>query len=221
MIKNLKLEIKNLIVMHVPVLKDEVIQYLDPQPNQNFIDCTLGFAGHTATILQRNGPNGKVLGIEIDKDICELAKRKIAEFSIINYQFSNDRLMVVNDSYTNLKEIVEREKFQPVDGILLDLGMSSWDLEQSGRGFSFQKDEPLDMRYAVQSAKCKVQSLTAQEIINEWSEEKLVKIFSEYGQERFARNIAQKIIEVRRQQPIETTFQLIEVIRKSFPRSYK
>jgi len=200
--------------MHIPVLLNEVIQYLDPQPNQNFIDCTLGFAGHTAAILQKNGPNGKVLGIEIDKDVYKLTKSKIAEFSIINYQFSKDRLILVNDSYANLREIVERENFKPIDGILLDLGMSSWDLEQSGKGFSFQKDEPLDMRYAAES-------LTAKEIINKWPEEEIAKILAEYGQERFARNIAKNIVDTRCQQTIETTFQLIEVIRKSFPRSYK
>ena len=200
--------------MHIPVLLNEVIQYLDPQPNQNFIDCTLGFAGHTAAILQKNGPNGKVLGIEIDKDVYKLTKSKIAEFSIINYQFSKDRLILVNDSYANLREIVERENFKPIDGILLDLGMSSWDLEQSGKGFSFQKDEPLDMRYGAQS-------LTAKEIINKWPEEEIAKILAEYGQERFARNIAKNIVDTRCQQTIETTFQLIEVIRKSFPRSYK
>ena len=200
--------------MHIPVLLNEVIQYLDPQPNQNFIDCTLGFAGHTAAILQKNGPNGKVLGIEIDKDVYKLTKSKIAEFSIFNYQFSKDRLILVNDSYANLREIVERENFKPIDGILLDLGMSSWDLEQSGKGFSFQKDEPLDMRYGAQS-------LTAKEIINKWPEEEIAKILAEYGQERFARNIAKNIVDTRCQQTIETTFQLIEVIRKSFPRSYK
>ena len=200
--------------MHIPVLLNEVIQYLDPQPNQNFIDCTLGFAGHTAAILQKNGPNGKVLGIEIDKDVYKLTKSKIAEFSIFNYQFSKDRLILVNDSYANLREIVERENFKPIDGILLDLGMSSWDLEQSGKGFSFQKDEPLDMRYAAES-------LTAKEIINKWPEEEIAKILAEYGQERFARNIAKNIVDTRCQQTIETTFQLIEVIRKSFPRSYR
>ena len=190
--------------MHIPVLKNEVIQYLDLQPNENFIDCTLGFAGHSKAILERNGPSGRVLGIEWDSEVCE----KIAKEGI-------GRLIVVNDSYVNLQEIVRRENFQPINGILLDLGLSSWDFENSGRGFSFQKDEPLDMRYS------KNQDLTAQEIINKWPEQNLAEIFRDYGQERFARNIAEKIVDVRRQQPIETTFQLIEAIRKGFPRSYK
>jgi len=191
--------------MHIPVLLNEVIQYLAPQPNENFIDCTLGFGGHSKAILEKTKPNGKVLGIEWDEGKL---KAQSSKFKV------EERLVVVNDSYTNLRDIVEREKFYPVNGILLDLGMSSWDLEESGRGFSFQKDEPLDMRYAVQS-------LTAEEIINKWSEEEITRILRDYGQERFAKNIASNIVNVRRQQPIETTFQLIEVIRKSFPRSYK
>ncbi|MCX6789539.1 MAG: 16S rRNA (cytosine(1402)-N(4))-methyltransferase RsmH [Candidatus Gribaldobacteria bacterium] len=194
--------------MHIPVLINEVIQYLDPKNNQNFVDCTLGFAGHSKVILERIKPNGKVLGIEWDGEVCQ----KIAGEGI-------ERLIAVNDSYTNLKEIAKRESFGPVSGILLDLGISSWDLEQSGRGFSFQEDEPLDMRFNNQLSI--INSLTAQEIINEWSEEEIAKILAEYGQERFARNIAKNIVDTRYRQPIETTFQLVEVIRKSFPRSYK
>lgn len=192
--------------MHFPVFKNEVIEYLNPKPNQNFIDCTLGFAGHAAAILERTKPNGKVLGIEWD-----LEKIKNQELNIKN----NEKLIVVNDSYANLKEIIAREKFDNISGILLDLGLSSWDFENSGRGFSFQKDERLDMRFSQR------QSLTAEEIVNRWPEESIARILRDYGQERFARNIASKIIEVRLQQPIKTTFQLVGVIKKSFPRSYK
>lgn len=196
--------------MHIPVLLNEVIEYLNPKPNENFVDCTFGFGGHSKAILERNGPNGRVLGIEWDEE-----KIKNQELRIRN----QERLVIINDSYANLTEIVQRENFRPVNGILLDLGLSSWEIENSGRGFSFQKDEGLDMRYAVQSSKCKVQS--AREIVNEWSEEELAKIFQEYGQERFAKNIAKKIVDTRCQQPIESTFGLVEIIRKSFPRSYK
>ncbi|MBU4299447.1 16S rRNA (cytosine(1402)-N(4))-methyltransferase, partial [Patescibacteria group bacterium] len=146
--------------MHIPVLQKEVIQFLEPKPNENFIDCTIGEAGHTAAILERNKPDGKVLGIEIDPELYKKLKSRMAEFSIFpdfiedprwqshrdNFQFSN-RLVLANDSYANLKRIVEREKFGKVSGILFDLGMSSWHLEKSGRGFSFQRNERLDMRY--------------------------------------------------------------------------
>lgn len=197
---------------HIPVLKDEVIEYLDPKPSENFVDCTFGFGGHTKAILERNSPGGKVLGIEWDEEKCKVQSSKCKV---------EERLIVVNDSYANLKDIVKREKFQPLNGVLLDIGISSFEVENSGRGFSFQKNEPLDMRYAVQSSKCKVKSLTAKEIVNEWDEEELTRIFSEYGQERFARNIASNIANIRKENLIETTFQLVEIIRKSFPRSYK
>jgi len=192
--------------MHIPVLLNEVIQYLNPKPNENFIDCTLGFGGHTAALLEKIKPNGKVLGIEWDKE-----KTNNQELITNN----KERLKVVNDSYANLKAITEREKFSPVNGVLLDLGLSSWEIENSGRGFSFKKNEPLDMRFSDS------QSLTAREIVNEWSEQDLAKIFQEYGQERFAKNIARNIVDVRYRHPIETTFQLVEIVRKSFPRSYK
>jgi 16S rRNA (cytosine1402-N4)-methyltransferase len=190
--------------MHIPVLQKEVIQYLNPKPNENFIDCTIGEGGHAAAILERNGPKGKVLGIELDP---ELYKRlKAAEIK--------NRLILVNDSYVNLKEIVEREKFRSVSGILFDLGMSSWHLEESGRGFSFLKDEPLDMRYNPES------SLTAEKILNYWSVQEIEKILKEYGEERFAKKIAQKIIELRKIKPIETTFQLVEIVKSATPHWY-
>jgi len=184
---------------HVPVLQKEVITYLAPKPNENFIDATLGFAGHTTEILKRNGPYGKVLGIETDPELYE-------KFSIFNFQFSK-RLILKNDSYTNLKNIVEKYNFKPVQGILFDLGMSSWHLEESGRGFSFQKDEILDMRYNP-----KQNPLTAQKILNQWSEKEIERILREYGEERFARRIAKKITEVRKENPIKSTGQLVEII---------
>ena len=193
---------------HIPVLQKEVIDYLDPKPNENFIDATIGEGGHTAAILEKNKPNGKVLGIEIDPEILE------------KFKFQ-DRLILVNDSYVNLKNIIEKYNFGPIKGILFDLGMSSWHLEESGRGFSFQKDEPLDMRYD-ESSKFKVQSskLTAEEILNKWRGEELEKILREYGQERFAQGIAKKIIETRRIRPIKTTFQLVEIIKRATPSWY-
>ncbi|MEK7104152.1 MAG: 16S rRNA (cytosine(1402)-N(4))-methyltransferase RsmH [Patescibacteria group bacterium] len=191
---------------HIPVLLNEVIEYLNPKPNENFIDCTLGFSGHAEAILEKIKPNGRVLGIEWDE---EKLKVQSSKFKV------EKRLVVVNDSYANLRDIIEREKFYPVNGIFLDLGLSSWEVDNSGRGFSFQKDEELDMRFSQN------QSLTAKEIINKWPEQDLAEIFQEYGQERFAKNIARNIVEVRLQQPVETTSQLVEIIRKSFPRSYK
>lgn len=192
--------------MHIPVLKKEVIEYLDPKPNQNFIDCTVGGGGHTSAILEKTFPNGKVLGIDRDpKQIenCGLENKELGE-----------RLILVCDNFVNLKEIVEKNNFGSVSGILMDLGMSSWHLE-SERGFSFMKDEPLNMRYDADETK-----ETAKEIINEWSAEDLERIFREYGEERFSEKIAEKIIERRKRSSIQSTFQLIEIIKQAVPRWY-
>ncbi|MDP2930178.1 MAG: 16S rRNA (cytosine(1402)-N(4))-methyltransferase RsmH [bacterium] len=195
--------------MHIPVLLKEVIQYLDPKPNENFIDCTFGLGGHSLAILEKNGPRGKVLGIEADQNLCGILNQQ----STINNQ--QNRLILVNDNFTNLKEIVKQENFGPISGILLDLGISSWHLESSGRGFTFLKDEPLDMRLGNEN------ELTAEEIINNWPEQELEKIFKEYGEERFAKAIAANICKIRIAKPIKSTFRLAEIIRKSVPGNYE
>lgn len=194
---------------HVPVLPKEVIKYLDPKPNENFIDCTLGGGGHTLAILEKTEPNGKVLGIDEDPDAL-----KIVESKIKNAEYKK-RLIPVNDNFKNLKKIVDRGKFKKISGILLDLGMSSSQLEESGRGFSFQKKEPLDMRYNLQGP------LTAEKIVNYWSSQDIEKILKEYGEERFSRIIAREIVEARKAKPIETTLRLVEVVEKAVPGWYR
>lgn len=191
--------------MHVPVLKEEVVRCLNPQPNENFVDCTLGFAGHSKAILDKNRPSGKVLGIEWDSDVFEKTKQQNIE-----------RLVLANDSYRNLKKIIEQQSFGPIAGILLDLGMSSWDIESSGRGFSFQKDEVLDMRYA----RDRQNDLTAQKIVNEWPEEEIKKILKEYGEEIFAGSIAGGIAKARESGNIITTFQLADIVKRNTPAWY-
>ena len=122
--------------MHTPVLTKEVIHYLNPGPNRNFVDATLGEAGHASLILLKNGPGGKVLGIDADTDEINRLKEKLSE----------SRLIVANGSYADLKSIIAKKGFKDVYGILADLGMSSWQIDEAGRGFAFSKDEPLDMR---------------------------------------------------------------------------
>jgi 16S rRNA (cytosine1402-N4)-methyltransferase len=192
--------------MHIPVLQKEVIKYLDPEPNQNFIDATIGEGGHALAILERTSPDGKLLGIDWSPEIIENCKLKIENFK--------KKATLVSDNFANLKEIVRRERFSAVSGILFDLGMSSWHLEESGRGFSFLKNEPLDMRYNPQNP------LTAGKIVNYWSKSEIEKVLREFGEERFARKIAEKIIEARTK-PIETTFQLLEIIREAVPSWYQ
>lgn len=196
--------------MHIPVLQKEVLEYLDPKPNQNFVDCTFGQGGHTSLILEHNKPNGKVLGIDFD-----LSAYRDVFPSGENIPIGiKQRLILVRDNFVNLKEIVARENFGPVSGILLDLGMSSWHLEMSGRGFTFQKDETLDMRFD------RVGECTAENIVNDWPENDIERILRDYGGERFAKRIARKIVIIRKQKPVKTTWQLKEIIKQATPSWY-
>ncbi len=195
--------------MHISVLTNEVIDYLNPKPNRNFIDTTYGLGGHSAAILEHNIPNGRVLGIEIDKELYRMAlaaKIKDQRSKIKN------RLVLVNDSFTHIKRIVSRKDFESVHGILFDLGFSSWHIEESRRGFSFQKDELLDMRFNPG-----IQELTAAHIINQWREEDLVRIFREYGEERYAKRIARAIRKERKKKRIISTKQLSDIITEVYP----
>lgn len=192
--------------MHIPVLLKEVLHYLSPRADENFIDVTAGEGGHTVAILERNKPRGKVLGIEVDPELYKKLKSRLAEFP--------NRLTLINDSYINLEEIVRKNNFKPVHGILFDLGMCSWHLESSGRGFSYLGDEPLDMRFSLKN------DLTAAEIINFWNVEKIEKILKEFGEERYARRIALAIKEARKKERIIGTQQLKDILKKSLPKNY-
>lgn len=190
--------------MHIPVLQKEVLEFLNPKPNENFIDCTIDGGGHALAILEKIKPNGKILGIDLDEKVTGHLKIK-------------DNLILVCDNYVNLKKIVEKNNFKPIDGILFDLGMSSWHLEESVRGFTFLKDEPLDMRYQAEIQNSKFQipnsnGLTAERIVNEYPREEIERILREYGEERFAKGLAKKIVQER---PIKTTFQLLEIIKRA------
>jgi len=195
-------------MIHTAVLTKEVLQYLDPKQNENFVDCTIGEGGHSEQILAKTGPDGKVLGIDLDP-------YQIVASQWLCVQFK-DRIILANDSYVNLSEIAERKNFNPVNGILLDLGMSSAQLEGTQKGFSFKVDQGLDMRYNDEGS----YSLTAEKIVNEWSEEKVEEVLKNYGEEKFAKKIAKNIIEQRKQGRIKTTFQLIEIIKDATPSAY-
>ena len=190
--------------MHQPVLLNEVLEYLNPSPGKNFIDCTIGFGGHALPILEKNKPAGKVLGIDSENKVLEILKEKV----------SDQRLILAQGNFINLKEIAVENKFTLINGILLDLGISSWHFEKSGKGFSFQKNEPLIMNYSGKE-------LTAEEIVNEWTENELMEIFREYGEERYARSIARVICQKRKIEPIKTTDQLVEIIKQAVPGKYR
>jgi 16S rRNA (cytosine1402-N4)-methyltransferase len=196
-------------MVHIPVLQKEVLENLDPKPNENFIDCTVGGGGHALAILEKTAPKGKLLGIDWDQEIVSNLK------SIIEKTELKNRLLLVNDNFAHLKEIVKKENFKPVKGILFDLGMSTWHLKESGRGFSFLKNEPLDMRYDSENP------LTAEKIINFWSEPEIERILKEFSEEKFAGQIARQIIKERRVSPIKTTFQLVRIVKKAVPTKYQ
>lgn len=194
--------------MHIPVLQKEVISLIKPQPNENFVDCTIGGAGHTLAILNETAPNGVVLGIDWSPEMIENLKLKIGNIK--------DRLILVCGNFSDLRKIVEENGFYSVQGILFDIGVSSWHLDKLTKGFSFQRDELLDMRYNSDS-----NVLTAEEIVNKWPEEEIEKILKNYGQERFSKKIVRNIIKMRSINPIKTTFQLKEIITRSIPKRFR
>jgi len=198
---------------HIPVMVAEVLQYLDPKPGQHFVDCTLGEGGHTAAILERTAPGGRVLAFDLDPEAIAMVKDKLASFG--------DRLTAVNANFSSIESTVGNEKFGPVSGVLLDLGFSSAHIEERHRGFSFMKDEPLDMRYSGSASIGGGQQLTAAEIVNSWPKDEIAHIIAEYGEERCAMNIAAAIVTARRKERILTTTQLVNIIRSAVPGNYE
>ena len=180
---------------HLPVLVNEAIEALRVQPGGRYIDCTVGPGGHAAAILEHSYPGGQLLGIDTDPEAIKLARMRLRPYG--------SALILVNVGFPNLEAICSRYDFRPVHGILFDLGLSSYQLEASGRGFSFQQDDPLDMRLNPG------QQLTAADLVNEASEEELARIIWHYGEERFSRQIAHHIVVHR---PIRTSLELAGLI---------
>lgn len=196
---------------HVPVLLNEVLAALSPQPNQNFVDGTVGDAGHSEKILELTGPKGRLLAIDADPESLLRAKQNL-------YQFDS-RVTFVRANFSELERIVTEHEFAPIQGILLDLGWSSPQFEERGRGFSFVKDEPLDMRYS--GAQSTSSELSATEVVNNHSVSELATIFKEYGEESLSLEIAQAIGDARRTAPITKTGQLVEIVLQVYRRKLK
>ena len=189
---------------HEPVLLEECIKALNINPDGIYIDGTLGGAGHSLEIAKKLSPKGLLIGIDRDTEALRAAKDKLKNYTNVRY---------IHDNHDNIKQILEELQINGVDGILLDLGVSSYQLDEKSRGFSYITDAELDMRMD------KEQKLTAREIVNTYSEEKLANIIWEYGEERFSRQIARNICKSREQKKIETTGELVEIIKKSIPLS--
>ena len=189
---------------HKPVLLNECIEGLKIKPDGIYVDGTLGGAGHSKEILKRLDKNkGILIGIDRDEEALQAAKQNLSEYENVKY---------VHGNHDDIKEILESLKIDKVDGILLDLGVSSYQLDERNRGFSYLGSNELDMRMD------KSQRLTAMEVVNNYKEEHLANIIYEYGEERFSRNIAKNICIERRKKKIETTDELVKIIEKSIPR---
>ncbi|MCH3999684.1 MAG: 16S rRNA (cytosine(1402)-N(4))-methyltransferase RsmH [Lachnospiraceae bacterium] len=188
---------------HESVLINEVIEQLKIRPGGIYADGTLGGGGHSFQIAARLSDGGKLIGIDQDEDAVEAAGRHLSVYK--------DRCILVHDNYENMVSIVKGLGFDKVNGILLDLGVSSYQLDNAERGFSYNQDAPLDMRMD------QTNPLSAKKVVNEWSEEELVRILREYGEERYASNIARNIVREREKKPIERTGQLVTIIRSSIP----
>lgn len=195
--------------MHVPVLLNEVIRLLDPKPGEFIIDGTLGAGGYSEAILERIGPTGKLLGVDWDKNTVAALQEK---FLPLLHQGA--LITLVNDNFANIPEILDSKNLGLADGLVLDLGFSSEQLENSGRGFSFLKDEPLLMTYSDESE-------PVREILKRLTAGELEEIIKKYSQEKFAKNIATAIKDAMKIKPITTSKELGEIIQRAVPKSYE
>ena len=187
---------------HVSVLLNECIEALDIKENGIYVDCTLGGAGHSFHILKNLSKDGLLIGIDQDKDALSAAKERLENFENVKY---------VHNNFYNIDTILNELGIEKVDGILADLGVSSYQLDEASRGFSYMQDAPLDMRMNRDN------DFSAYEIINNYSEEDLYKIIKDYGEERFAKRVANFIVNKRVEKPIETTFELVDIIKAAIP----
>ena len=187
---------------HVSVLLNETIEGLNIKPDGIYVDGTLGGAGHSSEICKRLSDKGMLIGIDQDEDAIKAASKKLEPYKMARIERSN---------YENFDKVLQKLEINSVDGIMLDLGVSSYQLDNGERGFSYKTDAPLDMRMDRR------QSLSAKEIVNEYSEMDLFHIIKDYGEDPFAKNIAKHIVKNRQNKPIETTFELNEIIKAAIP----
>ncbi|WP_059170046.1 16S rRNA (cytosine(1402)-N(4))-methyltransferase RsmH [Bacillus sp. FJAT-27445] len=188
---------------HTTVLLDEAVDGLKIKPDGIYVDCTLGGAGHSLKIIQELGENGRLIAFDQDETAIRNAREKLAPYE--------DRLTLIKSNFLHLESGLEDLGIHKVDGILYDLGVSSPQLDTPERGFSYHHDAPLDMRMDRSS------DISAYDVVNHWSYEDLVRIFFRYGEEKFSKQIARKIEAARAKKPIETTFELVELIKEAIP----
>lgn len=192
---------------HTSVLLWETIDNLEIKPDGVYVDGTLGGGGHSFHICEKLGKDGRLIGIDQDEDAIKAATKRLEKFS--------DKVTIVRNNYCNMKAALRELGIDKVDGIVLDLGVSSYQLDTVERGFSYKYDTALDMRMDTR------QTLTARDIVNDYSEMELFRIIRDYGEDQFAKNIAKHIVMEREKTPIETTFQLNEIIKASIPAKFR
>ncbi|MGN1270747.1 MAG: 16S rRNA (cytosine(1402)-N(4))-methyltransferase RsmH [Clostridia bacterium] len=191
---------------HVSVLLNESIENLNIKPDGIYVDGTMGGAGHSLEIAKKLSKKGMLIGIDRDEEALEVAKERLKEFSNVKY---------VHDNHDNIYKIIKDLELNGVDGILLDLGVSSYQIDEKTRGFTYMDDGPLDMRMD------KSQELTAEYIVNNYKEKELARIIFEYGEEKFSKKIARNICECRKNKKIETTAELVKIIERSIPGKFR
>ena len=191
--------------VHEPVLREEVLRLLSPRPGGVVIDATLGAGGHAREILKRIGARGRLIGIDQDHEALERAKEYLKAFP---------QAEIIHKNFFQMEEILSSLNLKAVDAVLLDVGLSTEQLEEARRGFSFLKDGPLDMRMDLEGP------VRARDLINDLSQGELEKIFRNYGEERFAGRIARAIVRQRESRPVGTTAELVEIIQKAVPRRF-
>lgn len=189
---------------HVSVLLDECIENLNIKPDGVYVDCTMGGAGHSKEIVKKLSNKGLFIGFDQDKNAIKTAKERLSEYS--------DRVKFVHSNFENIKDELEKIGVYKIDGVLADLGVSSHQLDEADRGFSYMQDAPLDMRMDV---RCE---FSAYDVVNGYTEEELAKIIKDYGEENWAKRIAKFIVEERKEKKIEATKELVEIIKKAIPK---
>jgi 16S rRNA (cytosine1402-N4)-methyltransferase len=186
---------------HLPVMPQEVLTWLDPQPGQTVVDATIGGGGHARLLAERLGPTGRLIGVDRDVSMLELARPRIIGCPVT----------LLHANFDQLRQVLNDLGIDRVDGILADLGFASDQMDRPERGFSFQQEGPLDMRLDP------IERETAADLVAGLSEKELADLFWQYGEERFSRRIARRIVETRKREPITTTTQLAELVRRSIP----
>nr|WP_206529392.1 16S rRNA (cytosine(1402)-N(4))-methyltransferase RsmH [Brevibacillus sp. SYP-B805] len=188
---------------HITVLKEEAVDGLNIRPDGIYVDCTLGGAGHSRLIASRLGEGGRLIAIDQDDAALAHAQERLAPYT--------EKVTLVKSNFRHLKQVVTNLGLTGVDGVLFDLGVSSPQLDEGERGFSYNADAPLDMRMDQDAP------LSAYEVVNEWEEETLASVIWEYGEEKFSRRIARLIVQKRQKEPIQTTGQLVDIIKEAIP----